>query len=69
MLHAVLTRSFVHTPRRVQDGWTALNCAAYEQKWNVVQVLLERNADANIATNVRLIMALLTPKANTNPYP
>ena len=59
VLHASLTRSSVHTPRRVQAGETALNRAAWEQKWNVVQVLLERNADPNITNKVRLTVALL----------
>ena len=53
----------------MQGGRTALHEAAWNKHWNVVQVLLERNADPNIASEVRLIMALLTPKANANPYP
>ena len=48
------------TPRRVQDGWTAIYCAAYNPHWDLVRLLLDHKADPSIPANVRLIGACLT---------
>ena len=61
VLPGSLTLSFVHTPRRVQFGETALNRAAINQKWNVAKMLLERNANPNSASKVRPTLALSAP--------
>ena len=61
-------------PRGMQYGVTAINLAAYNKRWDTVRLLLERKADPNMATRVRLMVACLTialsghhNKAEPNP--
>ena len=61
--------AYIHHPPRIQLDYSAIDAAAEMQKWDVVRLLLERKARADIMCNVRLILACLPPDANTNVEP
>ena len=64
--HAPLIRWSVPPPRRVQSGTTALMSAAWEEKWNVVKLLITRKADPNFKNKVRFIIGSAFPNALPN---
>jgi ankyrin repeat protein len=52
-LHNFMVSFSTHRHKLIQDGRTALTCAAAEGHSSVVKVLLDAKADVNHADNVR----------------